>query len=86
MFLDRILGLRTCLSTLALLPIAFFLGCEPGSEGGGMSGEVVMNLPSEASIDAALASITEEEIRGVHPGAGIGRVRWPGPLVAGVRR
>ena len=64
MFLTRIVGLRTFLPILALFPAAFSLACESGSEGNGMGGEVVMNLPAEASIDAALASITEEEIRG----------------------
>ncbi len=63
MFLTRVVGIRSFLPVLALFPAAFISACEPGSEAGGMGEGVVLNLPPETSIDAALASITEEEIR-----------------------
>jgi Zn-dependent M28 family amino/carboxypeptidase len=53
------------LAALLALPALLF-ACGPGTEGGatGQPEEVVLNLPSEDAISDALASITEEELRG----------------------
>jgi hypothetical protein len=58
------LGLLGSVATSVILP-AVLLSCGSGNRGDTAShGEVVVNLPSEAAIDEALASITEEELTG----------------------
>ena len=64
-------SLRTSLALAGVLSATFFVGCEPYADGSAASDEVVINLPSDGAIEEAFASITEEEIRAVHPGSGI---------------
>ena len=62
MFATRIPGIRS----LVAIPLAFaafgLAACAPGDSGAGTD-DVVTNLPAEEAIEAALAGITEEEIR-----------------------
>ena len=65
MFLMHIGSLRTSIAIAAFLSATFLMACEPAAESGGegQTEEVVVNLPSDAAIEEALASISEERIR-----------------------
>lgn len=65
MYLMRFGSLRTSVVSAGVLSAALLLACEPSAEGGSTSQaeDISVNLPSDAAIEEALASITEEEIR-----------------------
>jgi len=66
MFMTRVGSLRTLMVPAAVLSATFLVSCGPAaeSEAGGPTDDAVMSLPSDAAIQEAMASITEEEIRG----------------------
>ena len=61
MVLKRQPSVRALLVTASFLAAALAQACEPPAPGGGE--DAAADLPTEANIEAALASITEEEIR-----------------------
>jgi len=65
MFLMHTGSLRTSIVITSFLSATFLMACEPAAESGGegQTEEVVVNLPSDAAIEEAMASITEERIR-----------------------
>jgi Zn-dependent M28 family amino/carboxypeptidase len=58
----RIPGIRTLLGLPLALTALGLAACAPGDSGAGQN-DGVTNLPAEAAIESALATITEEEIR-----------------------
>ena len=50
----RIGSLRTSLALVGVLSASFLAGCKPASDGPGGSDGVVVNLPSDDAIEAAL--------------------------------
>jgi Zn-dependent M28 family amino/carboxypeptidase len=63
MFLNRIGNLPSHILTVILISAASLLACDPDSGGEDAPAAPALNLPSQGSIDDALASITEEELR-----------------------